>query len=40
MYFIWLLEKGLQINIGANYISREFIYFETTKSDVVYVGSL
>jgi len=40
MYFIWLLEKGLQINIGANYMSSEFIYFEITKSDVVCVGSL
>ena len=36
---IWLLEKGLQINIGADNMSKE-LYFETTKSEVVFVGPL
>ena len=34
-----LLEKGLPINIGADNMSKE-LYFETTKSEVVYVGPL
>jgi len=36
MYFA----EDLTVVAGANYMSREFIYFETTKSDVACVGSL